>query len=588
MTEDTEPERSGRRTRGLIRRFLPYYKPHVGTLAFDLLCTALTCVCELVLPVIVRRITEAAQNDIASLTTKMILTAGGVYLGLRIMDAFARYYMASVGHIMGTRIETDLRRDLFGHLMKLSFSYYDDTKVGVLMSRLTNDLFDVTEFAHHCPEEFSVAAIKTIVSFAILMTINVPLTLILFALLPPTGFVLVKLNHKMRAGFKESRKTTGELNARAQDSLTGIRVVKSFAGEPTEESKFRTGNEDFLDVKSRIYRIMGTYSAVQRFSEGLMYIVIVVVGAFFIRSSKIDAGDLIAYLLYVTALINSISRIVEFAEQFQRGVTGIERFFEIMDIDPDITDAKDAVELKVVHGSIEYRDVTFSYNGEEGNVLSHIDISVPAGRNIAVVGPSGSGKTTLCCLLPRFYDIDCGEITIDGIDIKKIKLRSLRSAIGVVQQEVYMFYGSVRENILYGRPDATEDDVIRAAKMAGAYDFIMALPDGFDSYVGENGVKLSGGQKQRIAIARVFLKDPPIVILDEATSSLDNDSERLVQESLEKLSKGRTTITIAHRLSTIRGADEILMLTKDGIVERGTHQQLMAKGGKYAELYGGE
>jgi len=569
----------------LIRRFLPYYKKYKGILAFDLFCALLTTGCELILPLIVRRITEAASAEPMALTVELILRCGAVYLLMRIIDTAANYYMASVGHVMGTRIETDMRRDFFCHLQKLPFSYYDNAKVGSLMSRLTSDLFDVTEFSHHCPEEFLIAGVKIVCAFVILCTMSVPLTLIVFAVIPPMILILSFFNRKMRAGFRDSRRQVGELNASIEDSLLGIRVVKSFANEEREQEKFNRGNERFLSIKKRVYHIMGGFQSTTRFFDGLMYIVVVVAGALFMLNGKISAPDYIAYLMFVTTLLTSIRRIVEFAEQFQRGMTGIERFCEIMDIDPDCADAPNAKDMNAVQGAVEFRDVSFHYEAESHNVLTHLDLTVKAGERIALVGPSGGGNTPLCSLIPRFYDVNEGKILIDGTDICDVTLHSLRAQIGVVAQDVYLFSGTVRENLVYGKADATNEEVVEAAKLAGAHDFITALPNGYDTYVGERGVKLSGGQKQRLSIARVFLKNPPILILDEATSALDNESERLVQQSLERLSKGRTTFTIAHRLTTIRGADRILVLTDQGIVESGTHQELIEKGGIYAELY---
>ena len=570
---------------GLIRRFLPYYKKYKWILILDLFCAALTTVCELVLPMIVREITGAATEEPLALTVELVLRCGALYLILRLIDTAANYYMASVGHIMGTKIETDMRRDFFSHLQKLSFSYYDNAKVGTLMSRMTSDLFDVTEFAHHCPEEFFISGIKIVCSFAILCTMSVPLTLIVFSVIPPMILVLAVFNRKMRAGFRDSRKQVGELNSQIEDSLLGIRVVKSFAKESVEEEKFEEGNQKFLAIKSRVYRIMGGFQSSTRLFDGVMYIVVVVAGALFMINGSITAADYMAYLMFVTTLLTSIRRIVEFAEQFQRGLTGIERFAEIMDTEPEIVDAPDAREAKDIRGEIEFRDVSFHYETETRDVLTNLSLSVRAGESIALVGPSGGGKTTLCSLIPRFYDVSGGTILLDGTDIRSLTLRSLRENIGVVAQDVYLFSGSVRENIAYGKTDASDEEIENAARMAGAHEFITSLPDGYDTYVGERGVKLSGGQKQRISIARVFLKNPPVLILDEATSALDNESEKLVQQSLEALAKGRTTFTIAHRLTTVRNADRILVLTEQGIAEAGSHEELIAKGGTYAELY---
>ena len=569
----------------LIKRFLPYYKPHIKTLTLDLFCASLTTVCELVLPMFVSHITDTAIEDISLLTVKMILTIGGIYIALRIIDALANYYMASVGHIMGTKMETHMRKDMFEHLHKLPYSYYDETKVGTIMSRFTSDLFDVTEFAHHCPEEFFIAGVKIAVSFVILCFMNIPLTLIMFAVIPLMAVCLKHFKQRMKDSMSESRVILGELNAQIEDSLLGVRVVKSFANEKEEEKKFKGGNEKFLKIKAVMYKYMGSYSSVKRVLEGIMYIVVAVIGAFFLINKKIEPAQYVAYLMYAAMLLTAIRKLVDFVEQFQRGMTGIERFAEIMDIDPAIKDKEDAVPLKVTEGRIDFDNVTFKYSEDSEEILNHINLNIGSGESFALVGPSGGGKTTICKLIPRFYEITEGSIKIDGTDIRNVTLKSLRENIGVVQQDVYLFSGTVRENIEYGKPGATEEEIREAARLAGAEDFIDKLPDGFDTYVGERGVKLSGGQKQRISIARVFLKNPKILILDEATSALDNESEFLVQQSLELLSKGRTTITVAHRLTTIKNADKILVITKDGIAESGTHQELTDKNGIYANMY---
>lgn len=570
---------------GLIKRFLPYYKKYKWIMLADLFCAGLTTVCELVLPMIVRSITEAATENLAALTVDLILRCGLFYVVLRVIDTAANYYMTSVGHIMGTKIENDMRHDLFAHLQKLSFSYYDNTKVGTLMSRITNDLFDVTEFAHHCPEEFFIAGVKIVCAFIILCTMSPWLTLIIFSLIPFMILSLLYFRARMRDNFAASRKQIGELNSQIEDSLLGIRVVKSYAKEDVEQEKFDRGNRDFLTLKTQRYRIMAQFHSATRLFDGIMYILVVVAGGLFLLDGQISPADYVAYLMFVSTLLTSIRRIVEFSEQFQQGLSGIDRFAEIMDTEPEILDRPGAKALSDVRGEVEFSGVTFRYETEHANVLTDLDLRVRAGESIALVGPSGGGKTTLCSLIPRFYEVTEGAIRIDGTDIRDVTMQSLRSQIGVVAQDVYLFSGSVRENIAYGKADATDEEIIAAAKLAGAHEFIFSLPDGYDTYVGERGVKLSGGQKQRISIARVFLKNPPILILDEATSALDNESERLVQESLEKLAKGRTTFTIAHRLTTIRSADRILVLTERGIEESGTHAELIEKGGIYKELY---
>ena len=573
------------KTKKLIGRFAPYFKKYKGVLLFDLFCAALTTVCEIVLPLIIRFITDTVINDLAALTVGIILRIGGFYLILRIIDAAANYYMQSVGHIMGARIETDMRRDLFDHLQNLSHAYYNTTKIGQIMARVTSDLFDVTEFAHHCPEEFFIAFVKIAASFCILGFTNIWLTLLIFAILPIMLVCSMYFNKKMRRAFKESRNQLGELNARVEDSLLGIRVVKSFANEDMEREKFRQGNHLFLDIKRKMYRYMAGFQTSTRIFDGLMYVVVVVAGALFLIQGAITPGDYVAYLLYVSTLLTAIRRIVEFTEQFQRGMTGIERFIEVMDAPVDIADRPGARTLEKVTGDIRFDHVGFQYLDDGTEVLRDVNLHIKPGQSVALVGPSGGGKSTLCNLIPRFYDVTEGAVRIDGQDVRDFTLHSLRSHIGMVQQEVYLFSGSIRDNIAYGRPGATDQEIIEAAKQAGAHEFIQNLSEGYDTYVGERGVRLSGGQKQRISIARVFLKNPPILILDEATSALDNESERVVQASLEKLAKGRTTLTIAHRLTTIRGADVIWVLTKNGIEEQGTHAELMAKGGIYSGLY---
>ena len=570
-----------------LHRFLPYLLKYKGILVFDLFCAALTTLCDIVLPSIMRYLTNAATDASIVLTVGTVARLALLYLVLRIVDGAASYYMSGTGHIMGVYIETDMRRDAFAHLQRLSHTYYSNTKVGQIMGRITNDLFDVTEFAHHCPEEFFIAAIKIVASFIILCGASVPLTLVLFACVPLMMIVSVRLNLRLRAAFRKQRVQIGELNASIEDSLLGQRVVKAFAAEAQENEKFEEGNQAFQTIKKKTYHAMAAFNTSTRLFDGLMYLVVIIAGGLFLVYDRINAGDLVAYVLYVSTLIATIRRIVEFAEQFQRGMTGIERFFEIMDTPVEITDAPDARPLTVKEGGIEFRDVSFEYPDDHNKVLRHVDLTIRPGESLALVGPSGGGKTTLCNLIPRFYDVTSGQILIDGQDVRKVTLKSLRQAIGVVQQDVYLFSGTVAENIAYGKPNATKEEIVNAAKLAGADGFINELKDGYDTYVGERGVKLSGGQKQRISIARVFLKNPPILLLDEATSALDNESEILVGQSLDALAKGRTTLTIAHRLTTIKNADRILVLGRDGIEEEGTHEQLLERKGIYYRLWNG-
>ena len=556
------------KTSALIKRFLPYYGKYKHILILDLICAGLTSICELVLPMIMRNLTNLAAGNLAALTVPYVLKLGVLYLGLRILDGAANFYMAGMGHVMGTYMETDMRRDAYAHLQKLSNTYYNNTKVGQIMGRITNDLFDVTEFAHHCPEEFFIAALKAGFSFVILFGVSPLLTLLIFLCLPLMFYVCLKLSRKQKKVFREQRHQIGELNARIEDSLLGQRVVKAFTNEEKENQKFEEDNLRFLDIKKHSYRIMATFSTTNRLFDGLMYLVVIVAGGTFLTKGIISAGDLVAYTMYVGTMITTIRRIIEFAEQFQRGITGIERFLEIMDSEIEIFDEPDAVEMPAPKGEIVFDNVSFEYSDDHNEVLRNISLQIHAGERLALVGPSGGGKTTLCNLIPRFYDVTEGNILIDGEDIRKYTLKSLRGNIGIVQQDVYLFSGTVRENILYGNLNATEEEVIEAAKKAEAHDFIMNLKDGYDTYIGERGVKLSGGQKQRISIARVFLKNPAILILDEATSALDNESEAAIVKSLDKLSEGRTTLTIAHRLSSIQNSDRVLELTEDGIQEK--------------------
>lgn len=573
------------KTSDLMRRFAPYYRKYTGVLLLDLFCAFLTTICEMVLPLIFRYITNQGMTNIAAITVESILYIAMIYFGLRIIDGIASFYMAYTGHMMGARIETDMRKDAFKHLQKLSDSYFSNTKVGQIMSRITSDLFDVTEFSHHCPEEFFIAFVKAVISFVILSNISLSLTVIIFIFIPVMACSCTWLNLRMRRAFKAQRNHIGELNARIEDNLLGNRVVRAFANEQEEIDKFQKDNMKFLDIKRKTYLYMAAFQDTVRMFDGLMYTVVILAGGIFMIKGIIEPGDLVAYTLYVTALLATIRRIIEFAEQFQRGMTGIERFVEIMDSDIDILDEPGAEPLKDVKGEITFDHVSFEYPDDHNPVLDGICLTVKPGEKVALVGPSGGGKTTLCNLIPRFYDTTSGEIRIDGQNIRKLTLNSLRTNIGVVQQDVYLFSGTVYHNISYGRPDATREEVIKAAKMADAHEFIEELKDGYDTYVGERGVKLSGGQKQRISIARVFLKNPPILIMDEATSALDNESEYLISKSLDVLAEGRTTLTIAHRLTTIKNADRILVLSDSRIMEEGSHEELLKKKGMYYELY---
>lgn len=573
------------KTSVLLKRFIPYYGKYKGIMVMDLFCAALTTVCELVLPLILRYITDIGMRNLASLTVKTVVTIGMLYFALRIIDGMASFYMAYIGHVMGASIETDMREDAFRHLQKLSDNYFNNTKIGQIMSRITSDLFDVTEFAHHCPEEFFIALLKGVVSFLILARVNVLLTVIIFILIPVMAISCTYFNLQVRRAFKKQRNHIGELNARIEDSLLGNKVVRAFANENVEIQKFDKDNQEFLKIKRHTYKYMAAFQNTIRIFDGLMYVVVIVAGGIFMIKGLIAPADLVAYTMYVTTLLTTIRRIIEFAEQFQRGMTGIERFAELMEAEIDIFDEEGAVPLENVKGEITFRNVSFEYPDDHTPVLSQINLTIKPGEKVALVGPSGGGKTTLCSLIPRFYDPTEGEILLDGQNIKNVTLKSLRSNIGVVQQDVYLFSGTVYENIAYGKTDATKEEVIQAAKMAGAHEFIMELKDGYDTYVGERGVKLSGGQKQRISIARVMVRSPKLVILDEATASLDNESEHLVAESLDKLAAGRTTITIAHRLTTIHGVDRILVLSGNHIVEEGNHETLMEKQGIYYQLY---
>ncbi|MFR7872725.1 ABC transporter ATP-binding protein [Peptoniphilus sp. HMSC062D09] len=569
----------------LIKKVLPYFYKYRFTLFLDLFCAGLTTASEMILPLLLRALTNRAVEDLASITIDFVLRLSLIYLVIKTIEVIAQYFMTSIGHIMGAKIETDMRRDLYAHLQGLSDTFYNETKVGVIMSRITNDLFDITEFAHHCPEEYFIGAIKILISLIILLKINVKMTLLIYLMIPLMIYFSGHYRNKMRRAQKDQRVHIGHLNSSIEDSLLGIKVVKSFANEDVEREKFTEENNKFLGIKKRYYRSMAGFNTINRIFDGLMYLILIASGGYFLMKGEIGPEDLIVYVMFIQSLLATVRRIIEFTEQFQKGMTGIERFAEIMAIEPDIKDKEDALEIKNVRGEIYFKNVDFSYGKGEGKVLNNFSVDITPGEKLAIVGPSGAGKTTICNLIPRFYDVDAGSVTVDGIDVRDIKIKSLRENIGIVQQDVYLFSGTVKDNIGYGKSTASDREIIEAAKLAGAYEFIKSLPNGFDTYVGERGVKLSGGQKQRISIARVFLKNPPILILDEATSALDNKSEIVVQDSIEKLSKGRTTITIAHRLTTVQNADLILVMTRDGIVERGSHQELMEKRGYYYNLY---
>jgi ABC transporter, ATP-binding protein len=569
----------------LIKSVIPYFNRYRNILFIDLLCAGLTTASEMILPLILRYLTNVGIAEPGSLTLNLIVRIAVIFVLIKCVELVAVYYMASIGHIMGAKIETDMRFDMYKHLQTLSDNFYNETKVGQIMSRMTNDLFDITEFSHHCPEEYFIGFIKICISFVILLNINVPLTLAVYIMIPVMFISTSKFKNSMRRAQKKQRVHVGDLNSSIEDSILGIKVVKSFANEDIELEKFERDNNKFLSIKELFYKSMAGFNTVNRSIDGLMYFIIIVFGGYQMMNGRLEPGDMLAYIMYVTTLLATVKRIVEFTEQFQKGMTGIERFNEIMSIEAEIVDSPHAIDLTDVRGNIEFKNVSFRYNKKLDYVLENFNLDIKAGKNIALVGPSGGGKTTVCALIPRFYDVSEGGIFVDGKNIKDFSLYSLRNNIGIVQQDVYLFSGTIMENIRYGKPDATEEEIIEAAKLASAYDFIMELEEGFDTYVGERGVKLSGGQKQRISIARVFLKNPPILILDEATSALDNNSEAVIQESLEVLSKGRTTITIAHRLTTIQNADMIVVMTADGIVEKGSHEELMENKAYYYNLY---
>ena len=568
----------------VLKKFIHYYKPYQAVFWIDMACALLVSVIDLAFPQLLNYCTRSVFTRSAEEVLRILPLLAFGLLVMYLARFGGRYYITCQGHIMGARMESDMRQDLFDQFQRLSFSYYDRNNTGEMMSKLVSDLFDISELAHHGPETIFISLLKIFGSFALLLWINVPMTLILLAVTLVMLAFSVWQNKKMRAVFMDNRRKIAGVNASLQDSLAGIRVVKSFANESVEHKKFSESNLEFLRSKEKNYKRMGIFHAGNNFFQGMLFLTVLVSGGYFIAAGQIDAVDLATYALYINIFINPIEVLVEFTEMFQKGFSGFKRFLEVMETQPEIVDRPDARLLQNVHGVIDYRDVSFHY--EKGDsVLSHIDIHIDAGKTVALVGPSGGGKTTLCSLLPRFYDVTGGCVQVDGQDVRDLTLESLRSSIGIVQQDVYLFSGTIRENIAYGKPDATEEEIIAAAKRANIHEFVMGLEDGYDTFVGERGARLSGGQKQRISIARVFLKDPPILILDEATSALDNESERHIQQSLEELAKDRTTIVIAHRLSTIRSADEIIVISDDGIVERGCHEQLLSQKGLYARYY---
>ncbi|MFL0194250.1 ABC transporter ATP-binding protein [Clostridium sp. WILCCON 0269] len=568
----------------IIKKFLQYYRPYKFLFYTDIFCALVVSLVDLSFPLILGYLSKNVFIKDRTIILNSILYIGIALLALYIVKYFCQYFIASWGHIMGARMENNMRKDLFYHLQKMSFSYYDENNTGQMMSILVSDLFDISELAHHGPENVFISAIKIIGSFIILMLINFKMTFILFAVTVVMVVFSIQQNKKMQRIFFDNRKKMGNINSSVQDSLLGIRIVKSFANEAVEKRKFDKSNNAYRISREKSYKIMGRFIAGNAFFEGLLYVVILVTGAFFIADGSLRVSDLAVYALYINIFINPIDILVNFAEQFQKGFAGFKRFMKIVDTEPKIVNKKGAASLKNVKGNIEYKNVSFSYN-EEKQVLNNVNIKIEAGRKIAFVGPSGGGKTTLCSLLPRFYDVSSGSVMIDGMDVRDVTIESLRNSIGIVQQDVYLFSGTLKENIKYGKPEASDEDIIKAAKEANIHDYIMTLDNGYDTYVGERGVKLSGGQKQRISIARVFLKNPPILILDEATSALDNESERFIQKSLEKLAKNRTCIVIAHRLSTIKNADEIIVIDDEGIKERGSHGELLNKGGIYSYYY---
>ena len=568
-----------------IKKFIHYYGPYKAVFFIDLICAAVISLVDLAYPQILRTMTKTLFTQDKDIILHALPVIGISLFVMYIIQSLCKYYVTCQGHMMGAKMERDMRRELFDHYQELSFSYYSRNNSGQMMSKLVSDLFDISEFAHHGPENLFISLVKIVGAFIFLFFINKKLALPLILLVIVMFVFSFRQNAKMQETFMENRRKIGDVNASLQDTLSGIRVVQSFANEDIERAKFKKSNEAFLISKRDNYHCMGSFMSSNLFFQGMMYLVTLVYGGYLIAQGEMQTADLAMYALYIGIFISPIQILVELVEMMQKGLSGFRRFLDVMETESEIRDADNAVELTDVKGHVRYDHVSFHYSDDETPVLSDISIDIPAGRSIALVGPSGSGKTTICSLLPRFYDVTGGSITVDGKDIRGLTLKSLRSQIGMVQQDVYLFDGTIKANIAYGKPGASDDEIINAAKCASIHDFIMELPDGYDTYVGERGTRLSGGQKQRISIARVFLKNPPILILDEATSALDNESERWIQKSLEELSKNRTTITIAHRLSTIRDADEIIVITEDGIAERGTHAELLEKNGLYAAYY---